>query len=141
MLKNLHTRRYKIMKTQKLIIKIDCSAQELFAFTMNPDNTPKWIDTITREQTNERPTRLGTIYKHQNKEGKWLEYEITAFKENEMFIMSLKDSTYHVKYTFMPIGPNSTEFEYFEWMDEGKLEVPFLQEGMQKLKAVLESKL
>ena len=126
------------MKSKKLVIQINKPMSEVFAFVTDPANTPKWIDWMVVEQTNEMPPRLGTIYKNQNKAGEWNEYEMTAFEPNKMFIMSNHNSNYHVRYTLKPTNYNSTELEYYEWMEEGKLAGPFTMEILEKLKSVLE---
>jgi uncharacterized protein YndB with AHSA1/START domain len=127
------------MKDLRLSITINRPAQEVFDFVLNPENTPKWIDGIVKEETNETPTKLGTIYRNQRQDGSWSEYEITAYKASTMFVLSKKNDNYHVKYTLKPIGDNSCELEYYEWADTGELAVPFTQDILQKLKSVIEN--
>jgi len=126
------------MKEVKLTVTINRPAHEVFDFTLNPENTPKWIDGIVKEQTNESPTKLGTIYKNQSSDGNWNEYEITAYEPGIMFVMSKKDGNYHVKYTLKPLGDNQCELEYYEWVDSGDLDEPFTQDILDKLKDIIE---
>lgn len=127
------------MKDVKLTVTINRASHEVFDFSLNPKNTPKWIDGIVKEQTNESPTKLGTVYKNQGNDGSWNEYEITAYEPSIMFVMSKKDGNYHVKYTLKPLGDNQCELEYYEWVDSGDLDEPFTQDILQKLKDVIES--
>ena len=126
------------MKDLKLAIKIDKPVSRVFEFTTNPKNTPLWVDSIVKEETNEWPIKVGTIYRNQNKQGRWNEYEVIKFEKDKMFIFSQKNSSYHVKYTFAPINNNSCELEYYEWVDNGELEDPFTIDILEKLKIILE---
>ena len=127
------------MKSNKLIVKINKPVHEVFAFTLNPANTPSWISPIVKEEVNEKPTKIGTIYKNQNQNGKWSEYTVTAYEENKLFIFTSGNGNYSVRYTFTPIGDNATGVEYYEWVNQGDLEEPFTIEVLNELRSVLES--
>lgn len=128
------------MKDCKLTIKINRPVSEVFEFTTDPNKTPEWVSSIVHEEVNESPVKIGTIYKNQNKEGEWSEYEVTEFEKDKVFVFSQKNSTYHVKYTFTAIDENTCELEYYEWVDEGVLDGPFTIDILEKLKNILESK-
>jgi len=127
-----------IMRENRLTIKINKSAKEVYAFYINPKNTPLWVKTIVYEETNQWPIGIGTIYKNKNKEGKWTEYQVVALKENELYELVSKDGNYHVRYTHHPINEHSSELEYYEWVDKGELEEPFTLEILKVLKQLLE---
>ena len=126
------------MKSNKLVIKINNFSSKVFAFYINPKNTPLWIDSIIVEQTSEWPIKVGTVYKNQNKSGEWLEYAVTKLKENKLFELVSKDGNYHVRYTHRNIGPETSELEYYEWVDEGEIKEPFTQDILEKLKFLVE---
>jgi uncharacterized protein YndB with AHSA1/START domain len=123
------------MRENKLKIVINKPASEVFDFYVDPSNTPLWVDSIVKEETNEWPIKLGTIYRNQNKAGTWSEYTVTDLKEDETFELTMKDSNYHVRYTHLP----NNVLEYYEWVDEGELNGPFTQDILEKLKMVVES--
>ena len=71
------------MKEKILTITINKPAAEVFSFCLNPKNTPFWVDSIVKEETNEQPTKLGTIYRNVNQAGKWSEYKVIGFEQNK----------------------------------------------------------
>lgn len=127
------------MKDKKLIVIINKPVSKVFAFTINPNNTPKWVESMVTEHTNEWPVKRGSTYRNKNRAGEWSEYTVTQFKENEMFVFSKNDSAYHVKYIFTPIDDNVTKLEYYEFVDKGEIEEPFTQEILDKLKTLMEN--
>jgi len=132
-----------MMKDCKLAITINKPVKEVFAFTINPDNTPKWVASITAEQTNEWPVKLGTIYRNQRKNGEWSEYEITEFELNKAFVMRQKNDSFHVGYIFTSVdNDTATMLDYRVWVDEGELPgslmADVLQDILEKLKQVVE---
>ena len=127
-----------LVKNNKLVIVINKSVNEIFSFLINPKNTPLWVDSIVSEEVNEKPTRIGTVYKNVNQNGIWTEYVITAFTQDKMFIFTTIDKNYHVKYTFTSLGENSTRLEYYEWVEKGEIQDPFSIDILKKLKAILE---
>lgn len=126
------------MNSNTLTIKIHRSAAEVFAFTTNPENTSLWVSSISHEETNEWPVKVGTIYKNKGSENIWSEYEMTAFDENKSFTLSLVGGDYHVTYTCNPLTDTTSELEYYEWVDTGELTDPFTMTPLENLKRILE---
>jgi len=128
------------MKDNKLTISINKSVEEVFAFTLNPKNTPLWIEDIDEEITNEWPPNVGTMYSNRSLGNeRWTHYKLTAIEDNKSFTLKDFKGNYTVKYTFTPKGDDLTEFEYHEWTKETKLEKPFSMDRLNKLKEVLEN--
>lgn len=128
------------MKQNKLTIKINKPAREVFDFTINPKNTHKWIKSIEIEKSSDWPIKISTKYKNKGKDNNWSEYKVTDLKQNKVFELVSSDSNYHVRYTYKPIDQNSSEMEYLEWVDKGELDNPFVQSTMEKLKELVEEK-
>ena len=127
------------MKTNKLIVSINKPLPEVFAFTITPPNSKYWIPNIITEETNELPVKTGTIYKLTKKTGDSFEVTVTDFKKDEMITFTSTDKNYHCKYTYCPRDENSSELEYYEWVDKGEIEEPFTQAIIEKLKTVIET--
>lgn len=126
------------MKILKQAVNVNRPAEEVFVFCIDPKNTPKWIDSIVTEQTNEWPVKLGTIYRNQRKDGNWSEYEVTAFEASKLLVLSKKDEDFYVKYSFRPIGKTATKLEY-ELPDNGKIDESFIRTALKNLKRAVET--
>lgn len=126
------------MNNNRLEISINRPPAEVFAFTADPQNTPRWIGSIAIEEINESPPRLGTIYRNRGHGDEWSEYKMTEFDPPTAFTLSQIDGDYHVRYAFEPAPDNGCDFTYHEWVDEGELSDPFAQESLGILKALLE---
>lgn len=126
------------MKDKKLTIVINKPVSQVFEFTTNPLNTPKWIDGIVVEETNEKHPKLGTIYRNKGSSGRWNEYRMSEFVTDKTFTLDRINGDYHVRYTFKPVDDRACEFEYYEWVDNGELDDTFSQDVLEKLKSILE---
>jgi uncharacterized protein YndB with AHSA1/START domain len=128
------------MKELKLTVIIHKSISEVFEFTTNPDNTHKWIESVTKEVSTEFPPKIGTIYQNFDMNSTMNEYVVTQYIQNKVFQLDATHADYKVKYTYTKIEENITELEYFEWSELDVLYMPFQQEVLDNLKKILESK-
>ncbi len=127
------------MKEFKLTVQINRPTKDVFAFTLDPKNTPKWIDFIAVEQANEWPPKVGTIYRNQNTAGEWREFELTALRPDKEFVLSTKGG-FHVRYGFTPLTTTATEMEYSEWLDNGDVgDGGLTMDALEKLKREVEA--
>jgi len=127
------------VKDKRLKIIINQPSDVVFNFTLDPKNTPKWIDGIEQEITSEWPVKIGSTYRNQGSNGDWNEYELVDIEKDKTFTLSQKNGDYSVRYTFDSQKDNSTEFEYYEWVDTGELDDTVSQKTLEKLKEVIES--
>ena len=127
------------MKQNKITIIINKPIKKVFEFTTNPKNTPLWITSINEEIAEEYPPKINTRYKNRGKDYNWDFYKVLEYKENKAFILSDLNENYKVKYTYKKLNDNQTEMEYFEWMKKGKLNNPFTEDILLKLKSVMEN--
>ncbi|MBU0618823.1 hypothetical protein KKD62_01150 [Patescibacteria group bacterium] len=126
------------MKSNKLTVWINKPVDEIFRFCITPPNSTRWIPSVTKEETSEFPIRIGTVYTLQNKNGNFSEVTVTGIKKNEFVEWISKDKNYHCRYLFKPLDRNTSEFEYYEWIEKGELEEPFTIDILEKLKRVIE---
>ncbi len=127
------------MKKNILSIEIRKTPAEVFEFTTNPLNTPKWIDSIIYEEVDGAPIKMGSIYRNKNKDGKWTSYKVSNFKMNELFELTEVSGSYLVRYTYSPLKNGGVRLTYNE-RDDSDLKKPFKLEVIQKLKNILEEK-
>ena len=127
------------MKQNKLTITINKPLKDVFEFTVNPKNTRLWIPFIEEEVSEEFPPKIGTIYKNRGKDSAWSVYKVTEYEEDKLFTLFNAEGDYFVRYTYKPLGDDSTELEYFEWVESGELNSPFTQDILVNLKSVLEN--
>lgn len=125
------------MKENRLTIQINKPAEAVFEFTINPRNTPLWIDSITKEEA-QFPIGLNTHYRNFNIKNEANEYVVTKFELNKIFEITMLGADYKVRYTYTPISENLTELEYFEWSEKGEISDPFTRQTLEKLKQALE---
>lgn len=126
------------MKENKITIIIQAPVPEVFSFTTNPVNTPKWIESITKEETNEWPVKIGSIYKNLDNSGTWNKYILVNIAENNVFELKSEDGNYWVRYTYNQISLNESSLEYYEGVNNGDIKEPFTKETLEKLKGVIE---
>lgn len=93
-----------------IVLNISKPIDLVFAFTINPQNTPRWMPHILEETADPYPTRIGTIYSQIVKQDGGIatsNYKVSQYKENELFeIESIEDSPFPVTaiYTYKESG-------------------------------------
>ena len=128
------------MTDQKFAIRICKPIQEVFAFITNPAYTPEWIHGVVKEEAEGERVQVGTIIRNWNEDGKMNEYTVTAYNESTVFQLESTIADYKLRYTCTPISDNETEFEYYEWSESGQLHSSSIEEILNELKTVMESK-
>lgn len=126
------------MDKNRLSILIRKPIDEVFSFSLESDNVPKWINGIHEEIPSERPVKIGTKLRNigVDKDSDWNEYEIIEFDPPKSFTLKQLNGDYSVRYTFSKtVG--GTNFEYFEWSESG-LSDWFEMEALEKLKELIE---
>lgn len=64
---------------------------------------------------------------------------VGALQDDQIVEWVSKDNNYHCRYTYKAINDQTSELEYYEWVDSGVLDRPFSESTLRKLKQVLES--
>ena len=127
------------MEKNRLTITINKPIEEVFYYSLESDNVPKWIKSVREEIPSERPVKIGTRLRNIGVEpdAQWNEYKIVKFTPPHSFTLKQLNGDYFVKYTCKET-PEGTDFEYLEWSEsglDGRLEMSTLE----KLKELIES--
>lgn len=130
------------MKKNTLIIEIKCPIGEVFQFTLNPTNTPKWIKSVIEEKTSDKLVKVGTIYSQKTLSSanqiSETAFVITGFIENKQLDFHLVNGKYTCSYIYENIH-EGTRLTYSEEAGvDGNLEDPLNISALETLKQLLE---
>lgn len=130
------------MNKNAVTIEIARPVEVVFEFTVDPTNTPKWIESIVVERRSDKVVAVGTTYANVSK-GKSREtiYEVIAYEPNRLFQLRRVGSDYVCTYIFEAINQGyATKLTYTEEVgSDQKLVDPLGAETFENLKAILES--
>ena len=130
------------MNKNKLEIAINATCARVFEFSINPENTPNWIVSITIEKVDDFPIKLGTLYSNTSDNINWSNYTCTKFIKNELFELSDTNGGYKVRYDYEKLSDNQTKLTYTEWTeDDTKLSNLLDIESLVLLKSFIEDKI
>ncbi|MFH0949173.1 MAG: hypothetical protein V1802_01670 [Candidatus Aenigmatarchaeota archaeon] len=140
-----------------LTIEIKSPVDVVFEYTINPDNTPKWIPSIIEEKTSEKPVKVGTIYSQKVRSGSKVtksKLVVTGFMKNRRLDFHQVNGSYSCSYLYKPIeygirihscsglyepAQCGTRIIYSEENGVGgKLESPMKMETVETLKRLIE---
>ena len=129
------------MKENKLTIFINKHVKEVFEYSLESNNVPKWINSIKEEIPEERPVKLGTKLRNIGVDSQeWNKYEVIDFQPPRTFTLKRLNGDYFVKYTCTE-KDNGTEFEYFEWAEYGELDGLMEMSALELLKELIEKEM
>ena len=118
-LKNDSSKSETVDNKLRLTTHINVPLQDVWDFTLNPKNTPKYFNSIDEEVFSEFPAKLGTTFKNRSKNSdSWNVVHVIDFQEHSFFTLEGIDKDFRVKYTFANKG-NGTDFIYEEWNTDG----------------------
>lgn len=128
------------MEETKLSIVIGKPVQEVFEFTTQSVNTPKWIDSIVKEEMDTEKVGVGTKIINWDEFGQTNQYLVTIYEPNQVFQIESTVADYKLRYSYKALSKESTELEYHEWSESGGLHTDSMQAILNKLKDVLEKR-
>jgi len=72
------------MKSNRIIILINKPISKVFKFTVTPPNSTLQIDGVVKEEVNEWPVQIGTVYKLTNKNSDISNVIVRHIKKDEL---------------------------------------------------------
>lgn len=127
------------MKENKLNIFINKPVKEVFEYSLESNNVYKWITSIKEEIPSERPVKVGTKLKNIGVNSSiWNYYQVIDFVQDKTFTLQRLYGDYFVKYTCTE-KDNGTDFEYFEWAENGDLADLMEMSALELLKELIEN--
>ena len=122
------------MKTNEIRIRIQKPRDEVFEYTLEPNNRHLWCRNIEHEEVDTEQIGIGT--KYTNNFGV---LTVTDYERNVYFELTEESTQYQCSYSFRNIDDTETEIIYFESMLEGSdLIEPFDEDYFEVLKDILE---
>lgn len=128
-----------MIEKNTIIIEIFCPAEKVYSYTLNPENTPKWIPDIAWEKRSQEKVEIGTKYVNQDIGGHTQEYVVVELEANRRFALKRILDGYICAYTYTEVGENHTVLTYEEWSPDKKEFSPLSPDYFQILKTNLES--
>ncbi|OGM31971.1 hypothetical protein A2803_02685 [Candidatus Woesebacteria bacterium RIFCSPHIGHO2_01_FULL_44_21] len=128
------------MKSNRLTAQIIKPIAEVFAFTIEPKNASRWMPDVVAGDRSDWQLKAGSTYRLQYKNGEWKDFDVVDSDLNKIFELQSRDGNYHIRYSFKPINSFKTDMEFFEWVDDGDIEVPLTNQILTKLRMAIELK-
>lgn len=130
------------MKRKVLVVEIAALPERVFAFVVNPQNTPKWIPSIIEESVSDLSVKVGSVFSQkflgENNLPTKNALVVTGFQLNKQLDFHEVNGSYACYYRLDAI-PSGTRFTYIEEAGLGKnLEKPMKLSSLKKLKLLVE---
>ena len=101
------------MKENKLTIFINKPVKEVFEYSLESNNVPKWINSIKEEIPEERPVKLGTKLRNIGVDSQeWNKYEVIDFQPPRTFTLKRLKRKCNSIMEFIDYDSNDTQIEW-----------------------------
>lgn len=122
------------MKSNEIRVTINAPREKVFEYTLEPKNTPEWVEGAIEMQTDTEQIGIGTKYSNE-----YLTREVTDYEKNLFLELTDLDGNYSCSYSFRKIDEENTELIFFESCTDGsELEFSIEKRFFEKLKEILE---